>query len=46
MRRILDVVVSDENLITQIEKIMMPCIDHSLTEDGMDRIEESIDCII
>ena len=46
MRRILDIVVSDEELILQIENIMMPCIEHSLTEAGMDRVEESLDCII
>ena len=45
MRRILDVVSSDVNLLTQIEKIVYPCLLHSLTADGLDSIEEGIDCI-
>lgn len=32
-------------LLTQIEHIMYPCLLHSLTADGLDSIEEGVDCI-
>ena len=45
MRRILDVVQDDAQLLAQIEEIMYPCLLHSLTADGLDSIEEGVDCI-
>ena len=45
MRRILDVVQDDVELLTQIEGLMYPCLVHSLTEAGFDSLEEGIDCI-
>lgn len=45
MRRILDVIQNDQALLAQIEQIMYPCLLHSLTPDGLDSIEEGIDCI-
>lgn len=45
MRRILDSVSEDVNLLAQIEQVMYPCLLHSLTADGLDSIEEGIDCI-
>ena len=34
MRRILDVVDTDAVLLSALEKIMLPCIFHSLSTDG------------
>ena len=45
MRRILDVVQDDAQLLAQIEEIMYPCLLHALTADGLDSIEEGVDCI-
>mmetsp|Transcript_29520 Transcript_29520/g.44887 ORF Transcript_29520/g.44887 Transcript_29520/m.44887 type:complete len:666 (+) Transcript_29520:641-2638(+) len=45
IRRILDSVNTDVNLLAQIEHIIYPCLLHSLTADGLDSIEEGIDCI-
>jgi hypothetical protein len=32
-------------LLNKIENIVYPCLLHSLTADGLDSIEEGIDCI-
>ena len=43
MRRILDITENDDNLLSQIENIMYPCLLHSLSEE--DRMIEGIYCI-
>ena len=45
IRRILDAISEDEPLISQVENIIYPVILHTLTIDGLDSIEEGIDCI-
>ena len=45
IRRILDVVSNDTSLLSQVEDKIYPCLLHSLTADGLDSIEEGIDCI-
>ena len=45
MRRIIDAIQTDVPLLAQIEHIMYPCLLHSLTADGLDSIEEGVDCI-
>jgi len=45
MRRILDAIQKDLALLAQVEEIIYPCLLHSLTADGLDSIEEGIECI-
>ena len=45
MRRILDALNEDVQLLHQVEQILYPVLLHSLTVDGLDAIEEGIDCI-
>ena len=45
MRRIITIVEEDPDIMIQIEQIIYPCLEHSLTVNGLDSIEESIDCI-
>ena len=45
IRRIIDAIQKDKNLLTQVENIVYPCLLHSLTADGLDSIEEGIECI-
>jgi hypothetical protein len=45
MRRIIDAIHDDIPLLAQVEHIMYPCLLHSLTADGLDSIEEGVDCI-
>lgn len=45
MRRILDSVSEDMAVLHTVENIIFPCLLHSLTADGLDSIEEGIDCI-
>lgn len=45
IRRILDAIQNDQALLLQVEDIIYPCLLHSLTPDGLDAIEEGIDCI-
>lgn len=45
MRRIIDSIQSDVPLLGKVEHIMYPCLLHSLTADGLDSIEEGVDCI-
>jgi hypothetical protein len=45
IRRVLDAIQEDLNLLSQVEAIIYPCLLHSLTADGLDSIEEGIDCI-
>jgi len=46
MRRIIDAIQKDLELLEQVESIVYPCLLHSLTADGLDSIEEGIECII
>jgi len=45
IRRIIDAIQGDVPLLTQVEHIVHPCLLHTLTADGLDSIEEGIDCI-
>jgi len=45
IRRILDSVQADLAVLHTVENIIYPCLLHSLTADGLDSIEEGIDCI-
>ena len=45
IRRIIDSIHEDVPLLSQVEHIVYPCLLHSLTADGLDSIEEGIDCI-
>ena len=45
MRRIIDAIQKDLSLLSQVEHIVYPCLLHSLTADGLDSIEEGIECI-
>lgn len=45
IRRIIDAIQHDVQLLIQVEHIVYPCLLHSLTADGLDSIEEGIDCI-
>ena len=45
IRRILDAISEDVPLMSQVEEIIYPIMLHSLTVDGLDAIEEGIDCI-
>jgi len=40
MRRIMDVLVADKELLAQIEPILYPCLQHTLTLDGLYRTGE------
>jgi len=44
MRRIIDACSNHKDILAQLEQIIYPCILHSLTPDGLDSIEEGIDC--
>jgi hypothetical protein len=46
IRRILDAISEDKPLLAQVEHIIYPCLLHSLTADGLDSIEEGIECIV
>ena len=35
----------DELLLSQVEPIIYPCLFHSISIDGLDSIEEGLDCI-
>jgi hypothetical protein len=45
IRRIIDSVNEDAELLNKVETIIYPILLHSLTADGLDSIEEGIDCI-
>jgi hypothetical protein len=45
IRRILDSVSENKQLLAQLEDIIYPILMHGLTPDGMDAIEDSLDCI-
>lgn len=46
IRRILDAISEDKPLLAEVETIIYPCLLHSLTADGLDSIEEGIECIV
>ena len=45
IRRIIDSVQKNTELIAKIEEVVYPVLLHSLTPDGLDSIEDSLDCI-
>jgi len=45
VRRIIDSVSKNTELIARIEAIATPMLMYSLTPDGMDSIEDALDCI-
>ena len=45
IRRIVDACNKDKNGLRQILPIIYPILQHSLTEDGLDVIDEGLDCI-
>lgn len=45
LRRILDALQNDLPLMYKVEEIIYPVLLHSLTVDGLDAIEEGIECI-
>jgi hypothetical protein len=45
VRRILDSVSKNQELLLKIEEIAMPMLMYSLTPDGLDSIEDSLDCL-
>ena len=45
IRRIVDACSKDKNGLRQILPIIYPILAHSLTEDGLDVIDEGLDCI-
>lgn len=45
IRRILDSIAKNQELLLKIEEIIMPVLMYSLTPDGLDSIEDALDCI-
>lgn len=45
IRRILDSIQDQKELIAKVEELIYPILLHSLTPDGMDSIEDGLDCI-
>lgn len=45
IRRILDSISEQKELISRVEELIYPMLLHSLTPDGMDSIEDGLDCI-
>ena len=45
IRRIMDSVSKNQELINQLGAIIFPILMHSLTMDGLDSIEDGLDCI-
>ena len=45
IRRILDSIHKDKDLLRQVETIVYPLMLHTLTPDGLDAIEDGLDCI-
>ena len=46
MRRVVEVIKGDSNLLRELASVMQDCLMHSLTEEGIGSIDEGIDCII
>lgn len=45
IRRILDSIQNNKELLDKIEEYVYPMLLHSLTPDGLDSIEDGLDCI-
>jgi len=45
VRRILDSIQKNKELLDKVEEIIYPMLLHSLTPDGLDSIEDGLDCI-
>ena len=45
MRRILDSVKENKDLLLRIQQLVFPILMHGLTPDGLDAIEDGLDCI-
>ena len=45
LRRILDSCQKNKHLLVQMEDIIYPILVHSLTSQGMDAIEDGVDCL-
>jgi hypothetical protein len=45
IRRILDSVSKNQDLLAKLEEIIIPMLMFTLTPDGLDSIEDSLDCI-
>jgi len=45
MRRIVDACQKHKPLLQDLQNILMECLIHSISKDGLDSIEEGIDCI-
>ena len=45
IRRIIDSVSKNIEIIQKIEEIVIPVLMYSITPDGMDSIEDALDCI-
>lgn len=47
MRRVVNVIVisKDVSALMEIQNIMYPCLEHSLSQDGIASLEEGIECI-
>jgi hypothetical protein len=45
VRRVLDSCQNNKELLHQLENIIYPILMHSLTPDGLDAIEDGLDCI-
>lgn len=46
IRRILDSVQENKGLLAQLEERIFPILMHGLTQDGMDAIEDALDCVV
>jgi hypothetical protein len=45
IRRVLHSIQSNEQLLSEIEPVIFPVLLHSVSIDGLDSIEEGLDCI-
>lgn len=45
IRRVLDAVNKDLNVLRELQTVIMPIMMHALTPDGLDAIEDGLDCI-
>jgi hypothetical protein len=45
VRRILDSIQKNTELLMKVEEVVFPLLMHSLTPDGLDSIEDGLDCI-
>lgn len=45
IRRVLDSIKNDKNLLLQLKPIIYPILLHGLTPEGMDAIQDGLDCL-